>query len=629
MVTNVSCEPGFEHVEFSNGQVVRLGEDLGGLGDELMRAQVYETVEQHLKKEMAVAGKGIKVLSLFFIDKVANYRVYHDDVTTSLGKIGKWFEAAYQELTHKPLYKGVLEFPASKVHNGYFSRDKKGAAKDTTGKTKDDEGTYALIMRDKERLLSADEPLRFIFSHTALREGWDNPNIFQICTLNETRSHDRKRQEIGRGLRLPVNEHGERVFDLSVNRLTVIANESYEDFARQLQAEYEEDYGIGFGKVDVTAFAKLADPAAGQYLPLGQETSKIIFESLVSNGYLDVEGKIQDEFDPKNPHFILQLPDEWAPMRPQIVDELNKYVFKHRVVNARDRVTLNLRKNITLDPVFSELWQKICQKTRYRVSFDTGKLISSVAEAVKQMPPIHKTRITTALYSQSMSKAGITGQQISGRVREIVSASSLPDLLGYLQNSTELTRHTLVRILKESGRLNDFILNPQVFINQVIMVIQHELHQVTVQGIQYEKVDGLVYEMYQLAYEAEQGIVRYLDNLYKVQNNNKTLFDYVEYDSTVEKEFAKACDSDDRIKFYCKLPSQFKVETPVGPYNPDWALVTEGEEKLFLVRETKATRNITELRDKERDKIACGRKHFDAIGVDYDVVTSLDEVLNS
>ena len=219
MVANISCEPGFEHVEFSNGQVVRLGEDLGGLGDELMRAQVYETVEQHLKKEMAVAGKGIKVLSLFFIDKVANYRVYHDDGNTSLGKIGNWFEAAYQELTQKPLYKDVLAFPVTTVHNGYFSRDKKGTAKDTTGKSKDDEDTYTLIMRDKERLLSADEPLRFIFSHSALREGWDNPNIFQICTLNETRSHDRKRQEIGRGLRLPVNARGERVFDLSVKCL--------------------------------------------------------------------------------------------------------------------------------------------------------------------------------------------------------------------------------------------------------------------------------------------------------------------------------------------------------------------------------------------------------------------------
>ncbi len=628
LVANISCEPGIEHVEFANGQVVRLGEKLGGLGDELMRAQVFETVEQHLKKEMAVRGKGIKVLSLLFIDKVANYRVYHDDGNTSLGKIGEWFEEAYQELTQKPLYKGILKFPVDKVHNGYFSQDKKGLAKDTSGKTKDDEDTYALIMRDKERLLSADEPLRFIFSHTALREGWDNPNIFQICTLNETRSMDRKRQEIGRGLRLPVNEHGERVFDLSVNRLTVIANESYDDFARQLQTEYEEDYGIGFGKVDVTAFTKLVNPEAVQYQPLGQETSKTIFESLIADGYLDSQGQVQDKFDPKNPHFVLNLPDEWAHMRPQIVDELNKYVFKNRVVDVRDRKNLELRKNITLDPTFRALWEKISQKTRYRVTFDTDELVAKTADALKEMPAIHKTRITTALYRQNMSKAGLEGEQISGGIREVSQSPVLPDLLAYLQNSTDLTRHTIVRILKESGRLGDFILNPQVFINQASDCIQRELHRVTVNGIEYEKIAGVVYEMHRMEEETEQGITRYLNNLYEVQNQDKTLYNYVEYDSDVEKEFAKACDLDDRVKFYCKLPAQFKVDTPVGPYNPDWAIVTENEEKLYLIRETKSTRNLADLRDKERDKIACGRKHFEAIGVDYEVVATLEEALS-
>ena len=628
IVANISCEPGFEYVEFSNGQVVRLGEELGGLGKELMRAQVFETVEQHLKKEHAVRGKGVKVLSLFFIDKVANYRVYHDDGTTSLGKIGKWFEEAYAELTQKPIYKGLLEFPVQKVHNGYFSQDKKGIVKDTTGKTQVDEDTYALIMRDKERLLSEDEPLRFIFTHTALREGWDNPNVFQICTLNETKSQDRKRQEIGRGLRLPVNQHGERVFDPSINRLTVIANESYDDFASQLQTEYEEDYGIGFGKVDITAFAKLVNPEVEQYIQLGQETSKTLFEDLVAEGYLDAEGKIQDKFDPKNPHFVLKLPDEWAHMRPQIVDELNKYVFKNRVVNARDRKNLELRKNITIDPLFTALWAKISQKTRYRVTFDTDTLVAKTAEAIKEMPAIHKTRITTALYRQNMSKAGLEGEQISGGVREVAQSPVLPDLLAYLQNSTDLTRHTLVRILKESGRLGDFILNPQVFINQVSDVIQRELHSVTVKGIEYEKIAGSVYEMHRLEDEAERGITRYLNNLYEVQNKDKTLYNYVEYDSDVEKEFAKACDTDERVKFYCKLPPQFKVDTPVGPYNPDWAIVTGDDEKLYLIRETKSTRNMADLRDSERDKIHCGTAHFKAIGVDYEVVTSLDEALN-
>ncbi|MCF6324737.1 MAG: DEAD/DEAH box helicase family protein [Gammaproteobacteria bacterium] len=626
VVANISCEPGIEHVEFSNGQVVKLGEALGGLGDELMRAQVYETVEQHLKKEQAVKGKGIKVLSLFFIDKVANYRIYNDDGSTTLGKVGQWFEEAYQELRNKPLYKGLLNFDVEKVHNGYFSQDKKGIVKDTTGKAQADEQTYALIMREKEQLLSLEEPLRFIFSHSALKEGWDNPNVFQICTLNETKSQDRKRQEIGRGLRLPVNQQGERVSDPSVNRLTVVANESYEDFARQLQNEFEEDYGLEFGKVDVTTFAKLINSEAEQYSPLGQDVSKELFSSLVADGYIDESGKILDKFDPKNPHFVLALPDEWAHMRPQIVDEMNRYVFKNRVVNARDRRTLNLRKNIFLDPTFRELWQRISQRTRYRVTFDTEELVKSAAQAIHEMPPIYKTRITTELYSQSMSHAGIEGQQISGGVREVAAAPQLPDLLAYLQNSTELTRHTLVRILKQSERLADFIRNPQIFINQVTDCMQRELHGVTVKGIQYEKIGGAVYEMHQI--EEENGITRYLNNLYEVQNIEKTLYDYVEYDSDVEKEFAKSCDSDERVKFYCKLPPQFKVDTPVGPYNPDWALVTEGEEKLYLIRETKSTRNEAELRDKERDKITCGRRHFEAIGVDYEVVTTLDEALN-
>lgn len=627
-IRNISCEPGIEHVEFGNGQVLRLGEQLGGLDGELMRAQIYETVEQHLKKELAVKGKGIKVLSLFFIDKVSNYREYNDDGTTSLGKLGKWFEEAYNELTQKPLYRGLLNFPVADVHNGYFSQDKKGIVKDTTGKTKDDDDTYALIMRDKERLLSLDEPLRFIFSHTALREGWDNPNVFQICTLNETKSTDRKRQEIGRGLRLPVNQNGERVHDASVNRLTVIANESYDDFAKQLQTEYEEDYGIGFGKLDVTAFTKLANTDAHQYSNIGQAASETIFGSLQKNGYLDAEGKVTDKFDPKNPHFVLDLPQEWAHMRSQVVDEISKYVFKNRIANARDKRTLTLRKNVTLDPTFRELWERISQRTRFRVTFDTNELVFEAGKAIAEMPPIHRSRITTEVYRLDTNKAGIEGEQISGGVREISQSPELPDLLAYLQNSTELTRHTLVEILKNSGRLKDFLENPQVFINQVTQCLQDVLHHVTVKGIEYEKVGGSVYEMHNIEQEAERGITRYLNNLYEVQNQDKTLFDFVEYDSEVEREFAKACDNDDRIKFYCKLPASFKIDTPVGPYNPDWALVTEGEEKLYLVRETKSTRNRKELRESEQDKISCGEKHFAAIGVNYDVVTNLNEALN-
>jgi type III restriction enzyme len=353
IVQNIDCTPGSEYVEFNQGRFLELGQEVGGLGDDIMKAQVYETVEQHLKKERALKGKGIKVLSLFFIDRVANYRIYNDDGTTSLGKIGQWFEAAYRELIAKRIYKGLIPFHVAEVHNGYFSQDKQGHAKDTRGNTADDDDTYSLIMRDKERLLDPNVPLRFIFSHSALREGWDNPNVFQICTLNETQSAEKKRQEIGRGLRLPVNETGERVNDETINRLTLISNESYEDFARTLQTEFEEDFGIQFGRVEKIAFAKLVRLADdGTEKELGQDVSAKIWTNLVANGYLSTSGDILDKFDPKNPHFELKIAGEFVDLQAEIIDEVNRKVFKNRIVNARERRELKFRKEVHLSEDF-------------------------------------------------------------------------------------------------------------------------------------------------------------------------------------------------------------------------------------------------------------------------------------
>src|ERR1700737_1188521 len=351
IVQNIDCTPGSEYIEFNQGRFLELGQEVGGLGDDIMKAQVYETVEQHLKKERALKGKGIKVLSLFFIDRVANYRIYNEDGSTSLGKIGQWFEEAYKELTAKPIYKGLIPFGVADVHNGYFSQDKQGHAKDTRGNTADDDDTYSLIMRDKERLLDPNVALRFIFSHSALREGWDNPNVFQICTLNESQSVERKRQEIGGGLRLPVNETGERVHDETINRLTVIANESYEDFARTLQTEFEEDFGIKFGRVEKIAFAKLVRRAeGGAEIELGQDESAKIWEELVANGYLNASGDILEKFDPKNPHFRLEVSGAFADLRSEITDEVNRKLFKNRIVNVRDERTLKFRKEGTQSP---------------------------------------------------------------------------------------------------------------------------------------------------------------------------------------------------------------------------------------------------------------------------------------
>ena len=628
IVQNIDCTPGAEYIEFNQGRFLELGQEIGGLGEDIMKAQVWETVEQHLKKERALKGKGIKVLSLFFIDKVANYRIYNEDGSTSLGKIGRWFEEAYKDLTAKPIYKGFIPFDVSQVHNGYFSQDKKGHAKDTTGKTADDESTYHLIMREKERLLDPAEPLRFIFSHSALREGWDNPNVFQICTLNESQSVEKKRQEIGRGLRLPVNEKGERVHDETVNRLTLIANESYEDFARALQTEFEEDFGIQFGKVKKIAFAKLVrTDEAGNEVALGQDQSARIWAELAANGYLNEAGEILDTFDPKNPYFDLKISDEFADLKAKIIDEVQKKIFKNRIVNARDRRELKFRKEVHLSEDFKALWDKIKYRTRYRVVFETDDLIKKAVGRIKAMEEIKPIRIAMSRRDIDITEAGVAADRVLEiRTRYAAQVNVLPDILAYLQKESELTRHTLVEILKQSGRLAEFKINPQAFMAAVARELSRALHDLMLEGIQYEKVAGQHWEMSKIEQDAEKGIIRYLSNLYEVQNKDKSLFDAIEYDSEVERQFAQDLDNSEAVLLFVKLPSWFKIDTPIGPYNPDWAFVTERDEKLYFVRETKSSLDSEERRTKENQKIQCGEKHFETIGVDFDVVTSLSEV---
>ncbi len=628
IVQNIDCTPGSECIEFNQGRFLELGQAIGDLGDDLMRVQVYETVEQHLKKERILRERNIKVLSLFFIDRVSNYRTYNENGTTSLGKIGRWFERTFLELTAKPMYKGLVPFDVAEVHDGYFSQDRRGRTKDTRGNSAADEGTYNLIMRDKERLLDPNVALRFIFTHSALREGWDNPNVFQICTLNETQSTEKKRQEIGRGLRLPVDESGERVHDETVNRLTVIANESYEDFARTLQTEFEEDCGIRFGRVESSAFSgflRVADN--GTETKIGQDESVRIWSDLVREGYLNDAGEILDKFDPANPHFELKVSDEFADLKANIVDLINRKVFKNRIVNARDRRTLRFRKEVQLSREFQELWERAKHRTRYRVTFDTANLIDRALARIGQIEAIRPSRIATTVVEVGISEAGVSADsQIATRTCDVDAAQNLPDILAFLQKETELTRRTLAEILKRSGRLEEFRLNPQAFMAAVAKEVARALHDLMLEGIKYEKIAGTCWEQSRIEQEAEDGIIRYLSNLYEVQNRDKSLFNAVEYESEVEKQFARDLDSNENIKLFVKLPNWFRIDTPIGPYNPDWAFVAEHGQKLYFVRETKSTLDSEQLRTKENKKIACGRKHFEALGVDYDVVTSLSEV---
>jgi type III restriction enzyme len=625
-VTEINAEPGHEYLRFSNGRTLRLGEQIGGLREEVWRVQIKHTVKKHLEKELHVRARGLKVLSLFFIDRVANYRDYGDDGKPVKGKFAETFEAVLSEFANDERYRGLewLKEPVDRLHNGYFAQDKKGLLKDTRGDTQADDEVYNLIMKDKERLLSPDEPLRFIFSHSALREGWDNPNVFQICTLNETRSVVKKRQEIGRGLRLPVDQTGARVFDESVNKLYVMANESYEDFARALQTEYEEDCGVTFGKVPFTAFAKLTRIVDGVEQPIGRDEAEAVRAALVEQKMLDADGRIQPAFDPKQKDFKLDLPEAHRDLAPAVVDLLAAYQIERHIRRDRDEGTNRLKKEVTLSLEFRALWDRIKPRTTYRVEFETDTLVRRAVEGITRMEKIEAPKIHVAAGQVHVAKGGVITTALSvAEERPVYGVRALPDILAYLQNETELTRSTLVRILRDSGRLADVFLNPQRFLDQVAAILKHELHRLLVDGIKYERLPGTgadaEWEM--LLFKNEE-LVNYLNALHV----NKSVYEYVVYDSEVEREFAKKLDEREDIKLFVKLPSWFEVGTPVGKYNPDWAILKHDGQALYLIRETKGIRDFLKLRTVEADKVRCGQRHFETLGIPFAVAVSADEV---
>lgn len=531
IINNIDAKDGV--IEFSNGDVLHKGQTHGGLSDQIMKYQMEKAIEEHFKKELVLTAKGIKVLSLFFIDRVDNYRHYTEQGATQKGKFAEWFEEIYSRFQKKPMYSGIVKHSAEKVHNGYFAQDKKGILKDSSeGRdTKADDEAYQLIMRDKERLLDLNEPLKFIFSHSALREGWDNPNVFQICTLNETRSEMKKRQEIGRGLRLCVDQSGLRIRDKNINRLTVVANESYEDFAKRLQTEIEDDCGVNF---------------AG------------------------------------------------------------------RIKNKRDRVKIQYRKGFDLDPRFLELWNKIKQKTTYRVDYKTTDLVADAARKIKNMPEIQKPVIKAIRAEIKMSAEGV-GAGIIGETVAVDSSSlpriEIPDVVGYIQSKTELTRSTILEILKKSGRLPELMINPQMFLDLAVAEMRNVLHDLMIDGIKYEKVAGKEYAMMLFS---DRDIETYVSNLYQVKKAEKTISDNIVIDSMsdIERKFAEDCENNDNVEFFIKLPDWFTIKTPIGDYNPDWALIYKNENRIYFVAETKSTLDTAKLRPQEAMKIKCGKAHF-------------------
>ncbi len=632
IINDICRQEDGEYIEFSNGVSLDLGQMIGDVDDDtIKRLQIRKTIEEHLNKELRLTSLGIKVLSLFFIDKVSNYREYDEEGNAKLGKYALWFEEEYRELSQRRKYRTLfddvdVDTVVEKVHNGYFAQDKKGMLKDSTGKNKDDESAFDLIMKDKEKLLSLSEPLRFIFSHSALREGWDNPNVFQICTLNETSSVMKKRQEIGRGLRISVNQEGERVYGFDVNTLTIMANESYESFAKALQDEIEQDEGIKFGVIEEHFFANITiKDDKGEIEYIGAKKSEDIWEYLHSNNYIDSKGKIQDELKKELKEETFEVPSQFKEIEQEITAKIKKIAGNLNIKDANDKQLITLNKEVFLSEDFKELWERIKYKTTYRVDFDPDELVEECAKKIANTLTIGKIKYLYSKATNRITKVGIEINEDSikeqfGEV-EIVDFK-LPDIITYLQNETNLTRQNIVDILVKSGKLESFKNNPQKFIDGAINIIKKTMSIFIVDGIKYERIGDDSYYAQECFEENE--LYGYLSKNMVKNSENKSIYNYTVYDSGVEKNFAKSFNENENIKLFTKLPSWFKINTPLGSYNPDWAVLVEknSEKKLYFVVESKGSLFSEDLRDSEQGKIDCAKKHFAEISSDTSYIVS-------
>lgn len=636
IVSEISCRESNEFISFSTKPSLKLGDVRGEIDDDtIKKLQIRKTIEEHLDKELRLTSEGIKVLSLFFIDKVANYRYYDNEGRPQKGKYAIWFEEAYKELIKLPKYNTLfkdadIEAEVDKIHNGYFAKDKKGNLKDSKENkdTAADEDAYSLIMKDKEKLLNFNTKLRFIFSHSALKEGWDNPNVFQICTLNETKSEMKKRQEIGRGLRLAVNQEGERVYGFNINTLTIMANESYEDFAKSLQSEYEEDGTLKFGVVEKHTFANIVIKKDGKNEYLEQDGSEKIWNYLKKESFIDTKEKVTDDLKTALKNNTFELPDEFKEVKTQVIKILKKLAGSLNIKNANDKQFITLNKQRYLSPEFKELWNRIKYKTTFSVEFDSNTLIESCVKEIKENIDIREIK---HLYSKAIidyEKSGIEAKEIDRYNEGSVPVKfNLPDIITYLQNETQLTRRTIVEILKQSDKMKDFKNNPQKFMDEVRDIIKSKMKYLIVDGIKYEKLGDDEFYAQEL-FENEE-LYGYLSK--NMLESTKSVYDYVIYDSGVESDFAQSMENNARVKVYAKLPSWFTIDTPLGTYNPDWAVFIEknNEEKLYFVFETKGSILSEDLRAKEDAKIRCGKKHFEVLdtGIDFVKTDTFDKVL--
>ena len=633
-LNELSIEP--ESVELFPHGWLQARETIGGSNDSIYREMIRETIREHLRKESMLRPHGIKVLSLFFVDKVASFLGDGYDNNTADGDFVKWFdELLGEERDKSKQWADLLPGDPVDYRRAYFSvlkgrKGQKDTFKDTSGATVADDDAYELIMRNKAQLLDEAEPVRFIFSHSALREGWDNPNIFQICALREMGESAERRQTIGRGLRLPVNQSGERVPDRGIAQLTVVANESYREFADSLQKEYR-DSGVSIGLVRVGEFAKIPtlDEATGEEKRLGFAGSKLIWDELVDRSFLDKEGKVTANFRPETLGFSLgPVPDFFWPQDDMVQVMLNCRI-ERMVKTQRKRVTRKLNKEIYSSPWFEDFWRAISQRTTYRVSLDRDQVIDNAVNKIKAEQPIQPLRVQVTKAGLKLVRGGTKTEEKATRSAELAGAYQLPDIISELQEATSLTRKTLVDVLTRSGKLAEFIGNPNDFIAMVKRNLLNVVAASVQDGVQYEKISGYVYELRELQADGAEARDLFIDRVYETKSfgTGKTDFNYIQIDSdgaeAPERVFAEKLDSREDVKFFMKLPDKFKIETPVGPYNPDWAIIkqdADGTDRIYMIRETKSTLDESKRRPTENAKINAATEHFKQLGIGSETI---------
>ncbi len=655
-------------VEFLNGVKIFAGDVIGKVSeDQLRRIQIRETILSHIERERQLFHKGIKVLSLFFIDEVAKYKQYDESGHPYNGIYADMFEEEYnniidnlqREIGDADYIQYLDAIPAHETHAGYFSIDKKGKLTDSKlsdkkAGTSDDIDAYDLIMKNKELLLDRDpkrSPVRFIFSHSALREGWDNPNVFQICTLKQSSSEVRKRQEVGRGLRLCVNQDGERMDanvlgkDVhTVNVLTVIASESYESFAKGLQTELAEAVANRPAAVTADLFkGRIISDVHGNEQIVDEKTAQAIYFHMVTNGYVDKKGALTDKYYADKSNHAVKVAEEVADCADAVLAIVDS-IYDSRAMqpeNARDKnVELQVDPKKLAMPEFKALWQRISPKSVYVVDFDTEELVEKAISSLNQNLRVSKIffKVELGAMHEIQSKETLLEgtsfvKEKSGTyhaTRRIHASSRVKyDLIGKLVAETGLTRKAVVEILTgiEKVVFDQFKDNPEEFIIKAAALINDEKATAIIQHITYNVLD----ERYDTDIFTEPTIKGKLGvNAMKAQRH---LYDHIVYDSTNERDFASELDTNTDVAVYVKLPDSFYISTPVGRYNPDWAIAFyEGTVKhIYFIAETKGSMRSMQLRLMEESKIHCAREHFKAISngsVVYDVVDSYDALLN-